>query len=227
MKVYIQEAEFMYKWCQPDKDKLIANHLDWSLVEDIPARVKALKELQSLWAVSDSGDAEIEKKWEAKKSEALKLRKHIVRSMKFAFNGNEPMIAKIKKHSKGSGAIELIQSLNDLSAFGREHKDFLAAAYFDMSLIDTAAETSDIIGDLHSSVKAKRAYCSESRKIRDKGFTHLKEAVDELKRHADYVLVGRQDRLKGYTSEYNRKRYFKTKQKNEADEDNRDSLKEI
>ena len=49
MKVYIQEAEFMYKWCQPDKDKLIANHLDWSLVEDIPARVKALKELQSLW----------------------------------------------------------------------------------------------------------------------------------------------------------------------------------
>ncbi|HOP31593.1 MAG TPA: hypothetical protein P5120_19320 [Spirochaetota bacterium] len=226
VKVYIQEAEYMYKWCQPDKEMLMANHLDWSLVEDIPARVRILRDMQSLWAVSDSTDAEIEKQWEAKHDEAVKLRKHIVRSLKFVFNGNKPMITKIRKHGKGSSANALIQSLNDLSAFGMEHKDFLTSQHFNISLLDTAAEMSDILGDLNSSVKVKRGYYSGSRKIRDQAYTHLKEAIDELKRHAEYVLVGREDRLKGYASEYNRKRYFKMKQKNKAAEDQQDSPKE-
>jgi hypothetical protein len=39
VNVYLQESENLYNWCQPDKEKLTANGLNWSLVEDMPARI--------------------------------------------------------------------------------------------------------------------------------------------------------------------------------------------
>ncbi len=63
VNVYLQEAENLYNWCQPDKERLTAQGLKWQIVEDMPARIDALREAQARWATSDSTDIETEKLW--------------------------------------------------------------------------------------------------------------------------------------------------------------------
>ena len=46
---FVQEAEDLYKWCQEDKELLVAADLDWKLVKDMPARARALRQAESLW----------------------------------------------------------------------------------------------------------------------------------------------------------------------------------
>ena len=50
--VYLQEARNLYNWCQADREALTANGLDWSFVDDIPAREAALRNAQSAWAAA-------------------------------------------------------------------------------------------------------------------------------------------------------------------------------
>jgi hypothetical protein len=49
VKIYIQEAEYLYAWCQDDKEELKLKGLDWTLVEDLPVRCGALRVAESKW----------------------------------------------------------------------------------------------------------------------------------------------------------------------------------
>ena len=84
MNVYLQEAENLYNWCQDDKEKLIANGLDWALVEDMPARILMLRETQSIWMTSDSRSNAARKMWVEKAPSARELQKDIHHSLRFA-----------------------------------------------------------------------------------------------------------------------------------------------
>jgi vacuolar-type H+-ATPase subunit E/Vma4 len=52
---------------------------------------------------------------------------------------------------------------------------------------------------------------SEAKKIRDQAYTHLKEAVDEIREFGRYVFRQNKKRSRVYASEY--KRHIKSKQK--------------
>ena len=47
-------------------------------------------------------------------------------------------------------------------------------------------------------------YDKDVKRIRDQAYTHLKEAVDALRRCGQFVFWKNEDRRKGYTSQYNR-----------------------
>lgn len=47
--IAVQEAEDLLEWCLPDKEVLIRAGFDWSLVDDLPARIGACRYAQSLW----------------------------------------------------------------------------------------------------------------------------------------------------------------------------------
>jgi hypothetical protein len=38
--IYTQEAEYLEKWCQDDKEELTAKGLDWAVVEDLPITIQ-------------------------------------------------------------------------------------------------------------------------------------------------------------------------------------------
>ncbi len=48
---------------------------------------------------------------------------------------------------------------------------------------------------------------SVAKSLRDKAFTHLKEAVDEIRAAGKYVFKNDPERFKGYMSQYFRKQY--------------------
>ena len=213
ISVYIQEAEDLFTWCKPDKEKFIANGLQWSLVEDLPARIDTLREAQARWENSDLSDMEIERIWDEKLPEAQELRKDLIRSLKFVFYKDNSRLDKIEKFSDGGSHAAMIQSLRGMVIFSRENIEALKAGNFDVSKIERAEVLSHELGSILSEIHSIRANCSGSKKIRNQAYTHLKEATTEVKRHADFLLLKDQGRLKGYTSTYTRKRYQKSKNK--------------
>jgi hypothetical protein len=211
VNVYLQEAENLYNWCRADKEKLTANGLNWSLVEDMPARIDTLREAQARWVTSDSYDIEIEKQWDEKSPAAHEFRKDLVRSMKFVFRNNPAVLSKMNKLNEGDSSAAMIQALRDISVFGKEHIDLLQAGNFDVTKLDRAADMSREMASLLGAVNSKRAFCSDTLRIRNQAYTYLREAVTEIKNHANFIFWHDTARLRGYTSEYYRKKYMKKK----------------
>jgi hypothetical protein len=58
---------------------------------------------------------------------------------------------------------------------------------------------------LFAAATGDRIDLSESKKIRDKAYTHLKEVVDEVYAYGQYVCRDDDERLKGYRSNYLRR----------------------
>ena len=79
-----------------------------------------------------------------------------------------------------------------------------------MTLLDRAADTSKRIASLLAETNIERNKGSDSKKIRDRVYTHLKEAVDEIYEHGQFAFRQDDERRRGYRSNYmheRRKRY--------------------
>lgn len=212
VKVYLQEAENILNWCQQDKEILTQNGLDWSLVEDMPVRIDALREAQARWSISNSEDVGAEKEWDEKSPAARKFKRDLTRSLKFIFRRNRSAVAKINRLSTGTSHAAMIQSLRDLSVFGRENIEFLKEMKFDITLLDTSEEMSREMASLLGAVNTARSFSSDAFRLRNQAYTRLHETVKELKDHAEFVFADDPGRYRGYTSDYLRR--SNTKRKN-------------
>ena len=96
----------------------------------------------------------------------------------------------------------MVQDLNDLSVLGKANPDLLTEVNFDLTLLDTAADLSDRMGDLLGATNGERKKDSEAMIIRDQAYTYLKQAVDEIRECGKFVFWRNPDRLKGYISDY-------------------------
>jgi len=200
--LYAQEAENLYLWCREDKDLLVARGLSWDIVSDLPARIGALMEAESLWNKQRRSKDENAKAWEEMSAAAYELRKNLLHEFRFAFRHDNDLLKATRYMGKSSGHAGMIQTLNDLSVLGKGYPQLLAQINFDMSLLDRAAETSSNAGHLLAVVTGDRAACDESKIIRDQAFTYLKTVVDEIYRFGRLVFWQDKERIQGYRSDY-------------------------
>lgn len=203
--VYLQEARNLYNWCQADREALTANGLDWSFVDDIPAREAALRNAQSAWAAARRSNEEAERAWLEKAPRGVQLRNDLLRSIKFAFAKNQAVKGSFASIKKSGAYAGVIQNLNDLSVIGKGNEEILKRIRFDMSKLDLAAVTASEMAALLGQVTTERAFSNGAMKYRDQAFTHLKEAVDEVKSFGRFLFYNDGSRIKGYSSEYKRR----------------------
>jgi hypothetical protein len=76
----------------------------------------------------------------------------------------------------------MIQCLNDFSVLGRDKHELLSSIGFDLTLLDLAAQKCDELRSLYAAAYRDRQDFSEAKRIRDQAFTHLKEAVDLIRK---------------------------------------------
>jgi hypothetical protein len=117
----------------------------------------------------------------------------------------------------------MIQDLNDLSVLGKANPQLLEAINLDMSLLDEAAQTAKEMAALLAEVNRSRREHSEAKRIRDQAYTHLKEAVDEIRRCGQYVFRQNKERLMGYRSSHIRQIKSRQRRKRRNEDDKNDA----
>lgn len=209
VSVYIQEASDLAKWAQQDKEKLTFHGLDWSNVESIPQRAIACRDAQSIWAREFKAMEQAEKEWLQKSPEAFKMRDKLLADFRFAFRKEPSLLAKVTIIAEGASREDMIQDLNDISFLGKSNTGLLEAIKFDLTKLDLAAETAIEMSKLLSDARGENGG-SQQLEVRDRAYTYLKIAVDEIKAYGKYVFAEKRDRLDGYLSDYIRKSKRKT-----------------
>ncbi len=119
--------------------------------------------------------------------------------------------------SEGDTNADMIQDLNDIAVLGKANEEKLSAIAFDLTRLDEAAQMSTDLAELLAIANGDKAVSSETKVIRDKAYTHLKELVDEIRAAGKYLFWRDKDRYKGYVSVYWRIHQSKAKEKNAVD----------
>lgn len=203
--VFVQEAENLYHWCKDDQQALTRIGLDWNLALGLPARSGACREAQSLWIKERNTRREAEQDWKEQAPAAFELRDQLIHTFRFAFRKFEGLLARVDEIALGDTNSDMVQDLNDLSVLGKANPDLLTAINFDLNLLNTAADLSDHMGDLLGATNGERKEVSEAMVIRDKAYTYLKQAVDEIRECGKFAFWRNPERLKGYMSDHWRK----------------------
>jgi len=216
--VFLQEARNLYDWCQADKERLIAGGFDWKLVEDMPARITALREAQSIWAEAKNRHKESEAMWLEKNPVAAALKKEILHNMRFAFRKHEDLKKQLSDIRSGYTQADMIQDLNDLAVLGRKNAALLSLINFDMSKLGLASSMSEELSALLARATTGRAESVEAMLIRDKAYRHLKECVDELRSYGQFIFWQESSRARGYACVYTKKLRRKASSKKTKEE---------
>lgn len=205
MDTYLQEARYLHKWCADDRDALEGAGLDWTLVDDLPVRVDAAAEAQSEWHNVMFGREEAQKQWALLSPAGYELRDELLHYMRYAYREMPELATRVASVAEGSSDADMIQDLNDLSIIGRENLDPLLAVGFDAAKLDEASSKNRELGSLRADASVDREADRERKAIRDRAYTHLKEAVDAIRECGQFVFWKDDDRRKGYASEYKRR----------------------
>ena len=200
--VYVQEAVDLARWCQVDRDALVANGLSWELVDDLPIRSGALKAAQAVWRRERFTREEAERLWAQESPLAYALRDDLVQQFRFAFRGSDSLLGRVAAIAEGTGHTDMIQDLRDLYVLGTANTELLAAINFDVAQLDRAAQISDEMSELLALATRDRYDDSEAKRIRDQAYTYLKTAVDEIYRFGKFVFRKNKARRVGYSSRY-------------------------
>ncbi len=215
---FLQEAEDLFHWAKDDEDQLQANGLEKGFIDELPIRAGACREAQSKWIKEWKMHKEPEKNWEEMCKNAEFLKKKLLHAFDYAYRKDEGLLKKITFIRKGSGHTDTIQDLNDLAVLGKTNPESLKKINFDMTLLDASAEMADSMASSLAIVNGEKLVDNKVRIIRDKAYTFLKEAVDEVRACGKYVFWDNKDRLKGYVSRYYQHKKKKTKETNGEDE---------
>ena len=206
IKQYLQEAETLQGWCQKDRAELENAGLDWAFVDDLPARIGALREAQSNWFTERHSHEVAEQQWNEKSPAAYELRDSLLRDMRFAYRNDPTLMRRVAEISEGTGHADMVQDLSDLALFGRKNLAPLTAIKkFKPETLDLANKMSEEMGTLLGLMLGNRLENSAAKLLRDRAYTYLKIAIDDIRAHGQYEFWNQPERRIGYTSSYFRK----------------------
>lgn len=203
--IAVQEAKNLYRWCQHDKELLVKTGVPKKVLNDLPVRAEACMEAQAVWIDDLMRKREIEKKWKLLSAEAKNLKRELLHHYKHAYRNDHDRLFILKKTSNNGSNAHLIQSLNDLAVIGESDIQLLKKTDLDVTLIaharDLVREAAQTLGKVNSIVPSENV----NKRLRDKAYTYLKSAVDEIRYHGKYVFWKNPERRKGYVCNYHKK----------------------
>jgi hypothetical protein len=205
VEVALQEAEDLFVWCQSDKDLLVKAGLDWTLVDDLPARTAVCRYLQSQWQKEFKEQPGIQKEWKLLSKEAYSLRNELLHHFIHAFFQHPNLLIHTKTIAKGTTHADMIQGLSDLAVLGRANPEPLKVTGLNFDLLLTAEILSEQISSLLAKVNVNKLQKSRLRVLRDRSYTYMKIATDEIRRHGQFMFWKDAGRNKGYISKYHKK----------------------
>jgi hypothetical protein len=207
--VFVQEAENLVHWSKDDLPLLKNAGINAQKINDLNARAGACREAQSLWVKDRRSVKDAQRQWNEESPAAYDLRDELLHTYRYAFRTDEKLLGRVAEIADGAGNADMVQDLNDLAVLGRENLPLLNAINFDATRLDTATTLSSEMGDLLAASNGDKASNNDSKVLRDRAYTYLKELMDEVRACGKYLFWKKPNRLKGYQSDFWRKRNSK------------------
>ncbi len=199
---FLQNSENLIVWCQDDKAKLTKAGLDWSLVADVPLRIGACRHAESIWTKDKNTRADAREKWKQLSPAAHELRDDLVHDLGYAFRKHPDLLRVLDEIKEGKSNYDMIQDLNDLAVLGKDNLQLVKDIGVGEEKLDRAAKLSDESASLYAQVNGDKNEQNPSKLMRDRAYTYLSIAVDEILACGRYVFRKDPNRLKGYGSPY-------------------------
>lgn len=184
---FVQEAYDLHEWIVENQEPLINAGLDDSLINDLPNRAKMLRQAQSVWMKERYSKEEAQREWDDRAVNAYELKDSLEASFKFAFRKHPDLVAKVDVIAAGTGHTDMVQDLNDLSVLGKANENMLGAISMDLTELNQAAQWANELATLLAKVNGERNDDNHAKLQRDKAYTHLKAAMDEIRVTGKYV----------------------------------------
>ena len=199
---YLQEGENLAKWSMMDAEALATIGITTEILNDLPVRAGALREAQSIWVKDHNSQQDAQREWSEAAPEAFAMRDQLLHDFRYAYRNDAAILARVAEIAEGDTNADMIQDLNDLSLLGKSNTGPLEAINFSLEKLEAAATASDELANILALANGDKSLQNESKVIRDKAYTHLKELVDEIRAAGKYLFWKNEKRYKGYVSQY-------------------------
>ena len=199
---YLQESENLAKWSLMDAEALATIGITLAMLNKLPVRAGALREAQSIWVKDHNSQQDAQREWSEAAPEAFAMRDQLLHDFRYAYRNDAAILARVAEIAEGDTNADMIQDLNDLSLLGKSNTGPLEAINFSLEKLEAAATASDELANILALANGDKSLQNESKVIRDKAYTHLKELVDEIRAAGKYLFWKNEKRYKGYVSQY-------------------------
>lgn len=138
--VFLHEAETLYFNSLEDIELLLSGGLCRELVDDLPARISALREAESLWIASQLDEAKVKQFRAEKIAKARTFRDRLLRTLRFVHGDTKNLMYLHSYVKQFKGNATLVQSLWDLAAAGRKLMPDKPDSIITLELLDKTVE---------------------------------------------------------------------------------------
>lgn len=179
----------LYIWVQNDRALLEAVGLDWQLVDDLSLRVAACRYIEGEWQNHLSTTSDAEKEWTQKRDEAKALSVDLTRALRFALRRKLNVLGAQKQTTGYLSQAAFIEYCYNIAFLAADYKEQLQAVGFDVSRLDGACDDAEHLSVLLARVHTERGEQYIIRNQRNRAYTHLKEAVDQIRRCGKFAFA--------------------------------------
>lgn len=213
------EAMYLYELAIRDKDKFATTDVDLALIESLPIRVGGLRYAQTRWTQVFAEKSEAEKQWSLISTEGFELRDELLHFCRYAYRKDKALMDIVHRIAEGATNADMIQDLSELAMLGKNNPSQLEAVSLDLLKLDRAAELAEQGGLLLGKVNGDRDdNLKVDKDMRDRAFTHLKEAVDALREAGRFLFWKDDEKALLYGSKYFRELRANRNKEEEAQE---------
>lgn len=209
--VLANEGKKLYFWAKEDIKLLVKSGLKKEVVDELSRASEALLIAENVWKHDVKSELVNIEKWKEMSPKAYELRDELLHAFKYAFRDDEVILKSVYSIQEGNTNSDLIEDLHGLKLLGDKYIDRLSIINFDTQKLKLAGEMSIEISNILAQADGDKNRTSEIKTDRDKAFTYLKKLIDEVRACGKYVFWKNENRLKGYRSDYNHKKYTEWK----------------
>ena len=180
-------------------------------IDSLTMRNGACRVAESLWKRERNTPQDAQKEWNKRSPAAYALRDQLLHAFRYAFRNDEKLLNRVSAIAEGTGDADLIQDLSDLAALGTKNSKLLAQINFDANLLEAASTEADELAVVLAQANGEKGIDSQVKITRDRAYTYMQQAANEIKNCGRYVFWKNEDRLKGYRNIYRNKTYNRKK----------------
>lgn len=204
--IYLAEAEALYVRASQDLQRLQAVGMQPELLPRLLKLTGAVRMALANWEELTTVKKEATQTWKKEAPAMYELRDELIDHLEFAYRKDEHLLDQLVAIKEGSSHADAIQDLANLAVLGKDNPAPIEAINYDLAKLDEAAQMADRMAGLLGAVNGQMYTDDETKIIRDKGYTLLKQVVNEIRDYGKFVFRKDADYVKGYSSKYERDR---------------------